>query len=84
MSRFLVLAGLAAAELLTLAALLINLATVHDPLITRILGPVHGVAYLAVALIALLAPGVRWWVRLLGLVPVIGGVLAAWWARPRR
>jgi hypothetical protein len=42
---------------------------------------VHGAIYLSVALIALLSPGVRWSTRLLGLVPIVGGVLAAIRAR---
>ena len=76
--RQILLVVLAVAEVLTLAALLVNLATAHDPAVTRIIGPVHGAAYLVVAATALLAPGLRLRTRLLGLLPVVGGVAAAW------
>ena len=73
-----VLLTLAVIEIGTLGVLLVNLATTHDPIVARIVGPVHGAVYLTVALVALLTPGASWGVRLLGLVPVVGGVLATW------
>jgi hypothetical protein len=76
--RLLVLAVLAVIEIGTLAALVGNLATVHDPMLARVVGPIHGAAYLTVALVALLTPATPWGVRLLGLVPVVGGVLTVW------
>ena len=75
------LVALGLLELVTLAALLVNLVTVHDPVVARILGPVHGAVYLVVALVALLSPGLRWSTRLLGLLPVVGGAAVAWRAR---
>ncbi|WP_233551470.1 hypothetical protein [Amnibacterium setariae] len=75
------LVALGLLELVTLAALLANLVTVHDLVVARILGPVHGAVYLVVALVALLAPGLRWPVRLLGLLPVVGGAAVAWRVR---
>jgi hypothetical protein len=80
-ARFRVLLVAAAAEVVTLGVLLVNLATVHDPVVARIAGPVHGAVYLVVALVALLSPDLRWGVRLLGLVPVVGGLAAVWRAR---
>ena len=65
---------LAALEIATLAVLVLNLATIHDAVIARIIGPIHGVIYLTVALIALLSPGLTWTTRLSGVVPVVGGV----------
>lgn len=79
-----VLVVLAALEILTLGALLINLVTVHQPMLARVVGPIHGAVYLTVVLIGLLAPGLRWATRLLGLIPVVGGVLAVVTARRLR
>ncbi len=59
-----------------LAVLLMNLAVVHDPTTARLIGPVHGVVYLVIAMIALFTPGLRWQLRALGLIPVLGGILA--------
>jgi hypothetical protein len=74
---------LAALEIATLAVLVLNLATIHDAVIARIIGPIHGVIYLTVALIALLSPGLTWTTRLSGVVPVVGGVPSAWRMRSR-
>ena len=71
-----VLVVLAVLELLSLAVLLINLATAHLRPITQTMGPVHGAVYLGVVMIALLAPGLRKRDRMLGCLPVIGGALA--------
>jgi hypothetical protein len=83
-ARFTVFVVFAVLEIVSLGVLLINLATRHDPTIARVIGPVHGAIYLSVALIALLSPGLRWSTRLLGLVPIVGGVLAAVRAREHR
>jgi hypothetical protein len=64
----------AVVELATLAALLVNLATVHWAPVASLLGPIHGCAYLAVI-------GATWQMtksrrsRLLAVVPGIGGLL---------
>ena len=63
-----------AAELLSLAALLLNLATVHWPAVASALGPVHGFCYLATIALAWQLP-VPTRVRLRSLVPAVGGLL---------
>ena len=62
-------------EALSLAVLLINLATVHHPVVTSTTGPLHGFAYLATIAIAFLLP-LPTGTRLLTLVPGVGGLLA--------
>jgi hypothetical protein len=64
-------------ELATLALLLANLATVHLPELTRVLGPVHGLAYTATVITAVLVMAGRHRVWLLALIPGVGGLLAA-------
>ncbi|MFI2486011.1 hypothetical protein ACH47X_03835 [Promicromonospora kroppenstedtii] len=61
-------------ELVSVAALLANLATVHVDGVASALGPAHGALYLAVAVTALLGQGLLLRTRLLALVPVFGGV----------
>ena len=61
-------------ELVSVAALLVNLATVHADDVASALGPAHGALYLAVAVTALLGQGLLLHTRLLALVPVLGGV----------
>ncbi|GAA3453837.1 DUF3817 domain-containing protein [Dactylosporangium matsuzakiense] len=62
-------------ELLSLAALLVNLATVHVAAVASLLGPVHGCAYLLVI-------GATWHhthsarTTVLAAVPVAGGLIA--------
>ena len=62
-------------ELVSIAVLLTNLATVHVPAVASLVGPIHGCAYLLVV-------GGTWHlsrsagVTLLSAVPVIGGLLA--------
>ena len=64
----------AVVEFATLAALLVNLVTVHWAPVASLLGPIHGCAYLAVI-------GATWQLtknrtnRLLALLPGIGGLL---------
>ncbi|GAA1549550.1 hypothetical protein GCM10009678_35410 [Actinomadura kijaniata] len=65
----------AAVEALSLALLLVNLATVHTEVITSLGGPVHGTAYLATLAATWLVPagaGARWRAA----VPGVGGLLA--------
>lgn len=63
-------------ELLSLAVLLVNLATVHLPQITSLGGPVHGCAYLFVVILTAWYPRASRRARLLALVPGVGGLLA--------
>ncbi|CAM3036296.1 hypothetical protein SAXI111661_15445 [Saccharomonospora xinjiangensis] len=70
------LTALSLLELLSLAVLLTNLATVHADGVTSVMGPVHGAAYLSVAVIALLTRGLRTRTRVLVALPVIGGICA--------
>ena len=71
-------------ELVTLVLLLANLATVHLPEISRVLGPVHGLAYTGTVIAAVLVGSGRHQVWLLALVPGIGGLLASRAASPER
>jgi Domain of unknown function (DUF3817) len=68
-------------ETVSLVVLLANLATVHLPEIASATGPVHGFAYLATIATAFLLP-LRTRIRLLTLIPAIGGLLAL--SRARR
>lgn len=62
-------------ELLSIAVLLINVATVHVDGVASVLGPLHGALYLAVAVVALLGRGLMLRTRVMALIPVLGGVL---------
>ena len=73
---FVVFTVLAIGEIVTLGILLENLFVGHVEAISRLVGPIHGSIYLVVALIALLSRGIPWSARLLGLVPIVGGLLA--------
>jgi hypothetical protein len=64
-------------ELGTLVLLLGNVATVHLPELSRIFGPVHGLAYTAAVLAAAVVSGGERRVWLWALVPGVGGLLAA-------
>jgi hypothetical protein len=76
MSPFLrALGALSALELISVLVLLGNLATVHDPAVTRILGPLHGALYLTVAVTAMLGRGLAMRTRIGALVPVLSGPL---------
>lgn len=68
-------------EFATLVLMLINLVTVHHPVVTSTLGPVHGLAYTATVVCAVLAMRGRHRVWVLALIPGIGGLLAARAAR---
>ena len=69
------LAVLSLLELLSVVALLTNLATVHDPTVTSALGPVHGALYLSVAVTALFGRGLLTRTRLYALLPLLSGPL---------
>ncbi|MHA3021870.1 hypothetical protein ACXPWS_16660 [Mycobacterium sp. BMJ-28] len=69
------LAILSAAEFVSVLVLLINIATVHDHLVTRIVGPAHGALYLAVAVTALLGRGLGARTRIGAVFPVLSGPL---------
>ena len=62
-------------ELVSLALLLVNLATVHVPAVASLLGPVHGCAYLVVVG-ATVRDSRDMRTRLLAAVPGVGGLLA--------
>ncbi|OLT43756.1 hypothetical protein BJF85_21255 [Saccharomonospora sp. CUA-673] len=66
----------AAVELATLVVLVANLMTVHHPAVSGIAGPLHGLAYTATVIAALLVMDGRHRVWLLALVPGVGGLLA--------
>ncbi|MBO1806356.1 hypothetical protein [Leucobacter ruminantium] len=80
--RMLQIAG--TAELVTLILMLANMLTVHAPAISQILGPLHGLAYMATVIIAILVRGDRHIVWVLSLIPGIGGLLAARSASPQQ
>ena len=61
-------------ELVTLAVLLVDLATVHWAPLASAVGPLHGTAYPVTAVLAWQLPVPRG-VRLRGLVPAVGGLL---------
>jgi hypothetical protein len=62
-------------ELVSLAVLLANLATVHVSPVAALVGPIHGCAYLLV--IGATRHVTRSWpVTLVAAVPVVGGLLA--------
>lgn len=61
-------------ELLSIAVLLVNLATVHVDGVASVLGPLHGALYLAVSVTALLGRDLMLRTRLTALIPALGGV----------
>jgi hypothetical protein len=63
-------------EALTLAAMLLNVATVHAAPVSALLGPLHGAAYLASIALVLTTPGAPRAAKLRVLIPGIGGLLA--------
>jgi hypothetical protein len=63
-------------EAFTLAAMLLNVATVHAAPVSAVLGPLHGAAYLASIALVLTTPGAPRAARLRVLVPGVGGLLA--------
>jgi hypothetical protein len=71
-------------ELVTLVLMLANLVTIHLPEVSRVLGPVHGLAYTATVITAILVRGGSHRVWLLALIPGIGGLLASRAASPQQ
>lgn len=63
-------------EVLTLAVLLGNRITVHNGEVSAAIGPIHGVTYLTVIVLALLVDDLPRRVKGLAWVPVVGGFLA--------
>ncbi|MFI6505890.1 hypothetical protein [Nonomuraea typhae] len=77
MSRMLLLRIASAVEAASLAALLVNLFTVHAKPITTYGGPLHGISYVAViAAAAMLPAAAGTGARRRAFVPGIGGLLA--------
>ena len=66
-----------AVELGTLVLLLLNVATVHLPEFSRLLGPIHGLAYTSTVVCAILVCFGQQRIWLLSLLPGIGGLLVA-------
>ncbi|MEC3953191.1 DUF3817 domain-containing protein [Nocardia sp. CDC153] len=62
-------------ETLSLVVLLLNLVTVHWPVVSALIGPVHGCAYIAVILLALRLTETRRGIKALALLPAVGGLL---------
>lgn len=63
-------------ELGSLLVLLVNLATVHVPVVATILGPLHGCAYIAAIVGTAVRAGLLSPPTLLSLIPGVGGTLA--------
>ncbi|MBE1476037.1 hypothetical protein H4W32_004079 [Actinophytocola algeriensis] len=74
----------AVVECVSLVALLVNLATVHLPVITSLGGPTHGLAYLVVVVVALRDPAASRAAKARAFVPGIGGMLVLRAAAPAR
>lgn len=70
------LAAIAAVELGSLLVLVINLATVHVPVVATILGPLHGCAYVAMIVGSAVHAGPRSLPTLLSIIPAAGGALS--------
>jgi hypothetical protein len=68
-------------ETVTLVVLLVNLMTAHHEGLTSTVGPIHGLLYVAVIIVALLMPGLSNRTRLIAAIPAIG---APWAARLMR
>ncbi|MFI0729131.1 hypothetical protein ACH4S9_08900 [Streptomyces sp. NPDC021225] len=73
----------AAVEAASLAALLINLVTIHTKAITALGGPVHGLCYLTVIVCTFMTPGATPAARRLAVIPGIGGLLVLRRIHPR-
>ena len=66
----------AGVELASLAVLLTNLATVHWPAVSSLIGPTHGCAYLLVVICAARVREASTRTRVTAAIPGIGGLLA--------
>ncbi|AZG47221.1 hypothetical protein [Gordonia insulae] len=69
------LGALSLLELVSVVALLVNVATVHNETLASILGPVHGAFYLTVAVTALLGRGLTIRTRIGAVIPLLSGPL---------
>ncbi|WP_232376733.1 DUF3817 domain-containing protein [Amycolatopsis aidingensis] len=75
MSSWRLLRIAAGVELLSLAVLLVNLATVHWSAVSSLIGPAHGCAYLFVIVLTARLSRATTRMRLTALIPAIGGLL---------
>ncbi|MDQ0710093.1 type II secretory pathway component PulF [Arthrobacter woluwensis] len=64
-------------ELCTLSVMLLNLLTLRDRLIPAVVGPLHGLTWVALVMVAALAGGLSRRDRVLLAIPAIGGLAAA-------
>lgn len=76
MSAGAALKWLGAAEMVTLALMLLNIMTVHAAPVSSVLGPSHGLAYTGTVIAGALAAEGRHRMWALSLIPGIGGWLA--------
>ena len=70
--------ALAIAETITLVVLLINLVTSHTKAVTTSIGPLHGVLYVAVIILALIDTRLDGWKRFLAIIPGLGAPALIW------
>ena len=75
---------LALAETATLVILLVNLVTAHAHGVTASVGPLHGVLYVAVVVLALFDSRLHGWHRLIAIIPGIGAPILLWLLRSKR
>jgi hypothetical protein len=66
----------AAVETVTVLLLFGNLLTVHASGVAALAGPVHGMAYLTVIVLAVSTPGLSTRAKWLSAVPLVGGWLS--------
>lgn len=69
------------AETVTLIVLLVNLATSHNEGVTSSVGPIHGMFYIGVVVVALLIPKLPNRIRAIAVIPAIGAPIAWWMMR---
>lgn len=62
-------------ELVSLVVLLVNLSTVHLEPVAAVMGPAHGCAYLVVVVAAWRSASATAMVRILALLPGVGGLV---------
>jgi len=71
-----ILRTIAVIELGTFVLLMLNVATVHLAEFSRLLGPIHGLAYLATIISAILICDGQHQIWRVALIPGVGGLLA--------
>jgi hypothetical protein len=69
--------AVAAVELVTLMVLLVNLVTVHLPVVSSLCGPTHGCAYLVVVVATVRNPAATRAAKVMAWLPGVGGLLVA-------